>query len=179
MLLCAPRQPQLAHLFRFAGRRIRKPFNPQSLISHLTNSNGCGILCPKVLLTVSPFRPFLQQQPSLFLSSPKSLTALLIYSCKLFVAARKVNLFAIKQIRTLSPKHPGWGVPATSPRLKSATYKLLGSGPVCKPVTPERDPARPRFLAPLSSLECEFTPTYALTPLSTAFTQNDRVGRVS
>jgi len=40
---------------RFAS--LRKPFNPQPLISHLTNSNGCGNLQPKVLLTVSPFPP--------------------------------------------------------------------------------------------------------------------------
>src|SRR5258708_40376842 len=37
----------------------RKPFNPQILISHLTNSNGCGNLQTKVLLTcprvVPPF----------------------------------------------------------------------------------------------------------------------------
>src|SRR5258708_4373327 len=38
---------------------MRNPFNPQYLISHLTNSNGCGNLKTKVLLTVSPFRPSL------------------------------------------------------------------------------------------------------------------------
>ena len=38
---------------------VRKLFNPQSLISHLTNSNGCGNLQLKVLLTVSPTRPYL------------------------------------------------------------------------------------------------------------------------
>jgi hypothetical protein len=36
---------------------VRNPFNPQSLISHLTNSNGCGNLQVKVTLTVSPCRP--------------------------------------------------------------------------------------------------------------------------
>jgi hypothetical protein len=40
----------------------RNPFNPPYLISHLTNSNGCGNLRPKVPLTVSPFRRSLQQQ---------------------------------------------------------------------------------------------------------------------
>ena len=40
-------------LFRLARKRL----NPQPLISHLTNSNGCGNLQVKVLLTVSPFRP--------------------------------------------------------------------------------------------------------------------------
>src|ERR1700737_3676147 len=43
----------------FALRLALKPFNLQSLISHLTNSNGCGNLRTKVLLTVSPFGPFL------------------------------------------------------------------------------------------------------------------------
>jgi hypothetical protein len=43
---------------------IRKPFNPQSLISHLTNSNECGNLQAKVLLTVSPLPPFFLPQPS-------------------------------------------------------------------------------------------------------------------
>ena len=42
---------------------MRNPFNPQYLISHLTNSNGCGNLWVKVLLPVSPFRPSLLPQP--------------------------------------------------------------------------------------------------------------------
>src|SRR6266403_1733567 len=37
----------------------RKPLNPHSLISHLTNSNRCGNIWTRVPLTVSPFRPFL------------------------------------------------------------------------------------------------------------------------
>jgi len=44
----------------------RKPFNPQSLISHLTNSNGCGNILAKVLLTVSPLRPPFPPQPRVF-----------------------------------------------------------------------------------------------------------------
>src|SRR5260370_9870764 len=39
------------------GRLTCNAFNSQALISHLTNSNGCGNLQPKVLLTVSPSRP--------------------------------------------------------------------------------------------------------------------------
>jgi hypothetical protein len=31
------------------------------------------------------------------------------YSCKLFVVAKKLNCFAIKQIQTLLTKHPEWG----------------------------------------------------------------------
>ncbi len=44
--------------------------------------------------------------------SPQNLlTPLFIYCCKLFVVAKKLNLFIIKQIQTLSAKHPGWGMP--------------------------------------------------------------------
>jgi hypothetical protein len=43
---------------------VCNPFNPQLLISHLTNSNGCGNVAIKVLLTVSPFRPFLLPSPT-------------------------------------------------------------------------------------------------------------------
>ena len=43
-----------------------KPFIVQSLLSHLTNSDGCGNLQPKVLLTVSPFRPSFSPQPGVF-----------------------------------------------------------------------------------------------------------------
>src|SRR5260370_19580704 len=46
--------------------RTSKSFNPQSLISHLTNSTGCGNLRIKVLLTVSPFHPFLLPPPRVF-----------------------------------------------------------------------------------------------------------------
>ena len=44
----------------------RKPLNPQPLISHLTNSNRCGNLSPKVLLTVSPSRPSFPPQPNVY-----------------------------------------------------------------------------------------------------------------
>jgi hypothetical protein len=42
---------------------------------------------------------------------PTTLTPLLRYSCKLFVALAKVKSFAIKQIRTLCAKYRGWGLP--------------------------------------------------------------------
>src|SRR3984893_19403353 len=45
---------------------------------------------------------------------PTLLTPLLLYCCKLFVAAEKVKPFAIKQIQTLLPKTPGVGVPPHS-----------------------------------------------------------------
>ena len=43
-----------------------------------------------------------------------TLTPLLRYSYKLFVALEKVNSFVIKQIRTLCAKHPEYGVPLHS-----------------------------------------------------------------
>jgi hypothetical protein len=39
----------------------------------------------------------------------RSLTLFRSYSCKLFGGPKKTNSFAIRQIRTLSAKHPGWG----------------------------------------------------------------------
>src|ERR1700732_5324036 len=113
----------------------------------------------KVLLTVSPFRPFLPQLLDPFPPSPRPLSPLstaftpnrrltplstaftqthrgvgyrhnfsfrwtrttahqsritshaVSYSCELFAAPKKINAFAIKQIQTLSTKHPGYGVP--------------------------------------------------------------------
>jgi hypothetical protein len=38
------------------------------------------------------------------------LTPFLTCSCRLFVVAKKLNSFAINQIRTPSAKHPEWGV---------------------------------------------------------------------
>jgi hypothetical protein len=58
------------------------PFNPQSLISHLTNSNGCGNLQGKVTLTVSPFQPFLFPQSRVFSANHRFLSSLFSYSYK-------------------------------------------------------------------------------------------------
>ena len=52
----------------------------------------------------------LARQMSLLPPLPTTLTPFLRYSCKLFAAPKKVNSFVIKQIRTLSANHPGWGV---------------------------------------------------------------------
>jgi hypothetical protein len=43
-----------------------QPFNPQPLISHLTNSNGCGNLSPKVLLTCPRIVPSFFPNPGCF-----------------------------------------------------------------------------------------------------------------
>src|ERR1700720_4023801 len=51
----------------------------------------------------------LARQATLLDPLPTTLTPLLRYSCKLFVARANVKSFAIKQIRTLCAKHPGWG----------------------------------------------------------------------
>jgi hypothetical protein len=51
-------------------------------------------------------------------------------ACGLFVVAKKVNSFGIKQIQPLLPKHPGWGVPAHLTLLESATYSLFFPVPV-------------------------------------------------
>jgi hypothetical protein len=50
----------------FPCQPVRNQFKPQPLISHLTNSNGCGNIQSKVLLTVSPFRPSLCSQPRVY-----------------------------------------------------------------------------------------------------------------
>jgi hypothetical protein len=104
----------------------RKPFNPQPLIYHLTNRREVRYSLVKVLLTVSlldtllPPEPNVYSLPSSVLSVPSlvnlSLTALLTYSCRLFVTTKNFNSFKIKQIQTLSAKHPGWGASATTPR---------------------------------------------------------------
>jgi hypothetical protein len=53
----------------------------------------------------------LARQTSLRNHLPSTLTPLLRYSCKLFVAPENLNSFAINQIQTLCAKHPGYGVP--------------------------------------------------------------------
>src|SRR5260370_28323573 len=116
---------------------VRKPFNPRPLISHLTNSNGCGNLRLKVLLTVSPFRPSFPPQSAVYPKGPHCLPSpptthypprtthspvrlftghrsrvtshAFSCACGLFVAPKKVNPFAIKQIQPLFAKTPGWG----------------------------------------------------------------------
>jgi len=51
---------------------LRNPFNPQSLISHLTNSNGCGNLWTKVLLTCPRFVLSLLRNPVCILATSGS-----------------------------------------------------------------------------------------------------------
>ena len=72
----------------------RNSFNSQSLISHLTNSNGCGNLYFKVLLTVSPFRPFFPPQPGVYSRNRRLLPSYAPYASRMDLrdAPRNVNI---------------------------------------------------------------------------------------
>jgi hypothetical protein len=61
----------------------RKPLNPQPLISHLTNSNGCGNLQVKVLLTVSPSRPSFSPQLHVYQRAFCAIHPLFSTTCRL------------------------------------------------------------------------------------------------
>jgi hypothetical protein len=67
----------------------RKLFNPHSLISHLTNSNGCGNLTPGSV-NVSPLdtlllpQPRVYSQPSDFSGQSCNVSHAVSYSCRLF-----------------------------------------------------------------------------------------------
>jgi hypothetical protein len=78
-------------LFSYSYKSLsRNPFP----FTSLQNPWGCHpcFLCPR-----SP--------------CPRVTSHVASYSCGLFVVAQRVNPFIIKQIRTLSAKHRGWGVP--------------------------------------------------------------------
>jgi hypothetical protein len=64
---------------------------------HSRPSANPSSLQPRVYL--QPFNPY---RPTGDTSHAVS------YCCKLFVVAKKLNSFAIKQIHTLLTKHPGW-----------------------------------------------------------------------
>ena len=66
----------------------------------LTTSPGPGYDCACYLEETSPTPP-----------ATPALTLAFSYYCKLFVVAKKVNPFGIKQIQTLSTKYRGWGCP--------------------------------------------------------------------
>jgi len=78
--------------------------------------------CPRTQFLVPPTQKLLDnsytdmityimlaRQITLLDSLSAKLTPLLRYSCRLFVAPKKVNSFGIKQIQTLSAKYRGWG----------------------------------------------------------------------
>src|SRR6266849_2041619 len=86
--------------------RVCQSFPTKSLDKAYTNMITFAMLARQIILS----------EPS-----PTDLTPLLRYSCKLFLALslegfapKKVNSFGIKQIQTLSAKHPGGGISASS-----------------------------------------------------------------
>jgi hypothetical protein len=114
---------RVAHPYGSAspGRRhSRNPFNPQPLISHLTNSNECGNLQVKVLLTVSPLRPFLPPQPHVSPRAPHSLLPIHLRSVS---SAPPWQIPSFHQLSALCSRHSPL---ATSP-LFSVLCSLFGA----------------------------------------------------
>ena len=97
----------------------RKPFNPRPLISHLTNSNGCGNTQPKVLLTVSPLPPSFPPQPRVS-SQPSILSDLCFHG---LTNCFSRNPFILRNICVA----PGvWGTPLVNlQRSNLQTWQLL------------------------------------------------------
>ena len=73
----------------------RKPFNSQSLISYLTNSNGCGILQSKVLLTVSPTHPYFPRQPRVCSRNRRRLPSYALCNANISPVLRKLRILPI------------------------------------------------------------------------------------
>jgi hypothetical protein len=88
----------------------RNPF----LFTSIQNPRGCGVESPETVplflcaLSASVENPFFS------------------HSCKLFVVAKKVNSFGIKQIHTLLQKHPGVAYSQKPPRLSQYAWCLRG-----------------------------------------------------
>ena len=107
----------------FFVRRLRKPFNPLLLISHLTNSNRCGNLQPRLVdcvpvsTSLPPPANLCSQVSRLALFPKRNARRIMLLPalCSLFAAPKKVNSFAINQIQPLFAKHPGWGMPSVQP----------------------------------------------------------------
>jgi hypothetical protein len=110
------------HLLRFipvVGIRCappHNPFNPQPLISYLTNSNECGNLTPGSA-NVSPLRTLLLPQPSVysqppaFLGQSRRVSQAVSYSCGLFSLLALFFArasFVFNSLQTLFAKCRGW-----------------------------------------------------------------------
>src|SRR5260221_14376710 len=118
-----------------------KSFNPQSLISHLTNSNGCGNVRIQFLLPVPPFHPFLLPPPGVFSRNRRLLPSYaprganispVLTTLRILPVATgvyrdpvppsSVSLCLYGKSRVLSSlqplfaKHRGWGIPGPSRR---------------------------------------------------------------
>jgi hypothetical protein len=89
---------------RFAGPLF--PYNYELLFSQALCFDN-HLRCPLF------FGPAPSSEVSTRWVSPAktSVTPCPTHCCRLFVVTKKLNPFAINQIRTLSAKHPGWGLP--------------------------------------------------------------------
>src|SRR5712664_1083829 len=88
-------------------------------------------------IVVPRYPPLTTAYPLFFTShSPRVTSHVFSSACRLFGLSKKVNSFAIKQIQPLFGKHPGWGVPFTSPCWSQELPGTWGS---------------PRFTSPLAT----------------------------
>ena len=96
--------------------------------------------CTNMIISV-----MLARQISLLDPLLATLTPLLRYSCRLFVAPKNIKSFAIKQIRTLRAKYRGWcvSVPFDIPTFKTSDVQTLFCTPfvfitlrIAAPATP-------------------------------------------
>src|SRR3981081_2436554 len=129
---------------------------------HVNSSSqpGPAIVRPSLLLTYFTIRVLYFVLSRIALSYPISNPALTLdgsHSYRLFVVAKKLNSFAIKQIHTLYTKHPGWVCPCAvnswSPvrRSSSLSQRWLSAQPLFTEM--HRGNAIPgyRFSSPLFS----------------------------
>ena len=97
------------------------PFNPQSLISHLTNSNGCGnmsfkvpLMCPRVLPpstlqeTCFPI-PLLAGRSNFCASGANSCSSITCALLNSLAALFRARTLCFQQFADSFAKMPGWG----------------------------------------------------------------------
>ena len=109
-----------------------QPIQITDCISHLKNSNGCGNLQVKVLLTVSPFRPFLPPQPRVYSGSRRLLSS---------YAPRSANMSPVLSTLRILPVATGvyphafsssrHVLPSVSPCLYGKPHVLSSLPPLC------------------------------------------------
>src|SRR5258708_2873058 len=92
-----------------ASARPRHPLLPPSYAPRGA-SIPFGLTRLRILPVTTGVYPLQPQNPLCALRASVA-NPLLSYSCRLFVVAKKVNPFAIKEIQPLFAKPPGWGVP--------------------------------------------------------------------
>jgi hypothetical protein len=126
----------MAGFFLSLPGSLRNPFNPQSLISHLTNSNGCGIFrqgCADSVPVSSLFppQPRVFSQPSLALqpnfyapgasSSPSMICRLFVSLCSLF----HTRVLCFHQLAASFSKMPGGVGTSAEPLRTLRLFTLL------------------------------------------------------